>query len=62
MFAMDYDKPEVVPAPVNESSTHEAHGVSCPSIVPDIEYASSTTLNEPVNMGNPKERRGIKLW
>lgn len=63
VLTMDYETPEVVAAPVvNEALRLESTRVTWPYIVPDIEYASTITLNEPVNMGDPKERRGVKLW
>ena len=62
MPAMDYEKPEVVTAPVNEVPTNELHRELCPDLVLDIESASTRTLNEHVDMDDPKERRGVKLW
>lgn len=55
---MDYEKPEVVAIHVNESL-----GESCrPPLIPDIEYATTPTLNEPLGIDDAKERRGVRLW
>ena len=58
---MDYEKPEVVTAHVNEAPTNELHGELCPDLVLDIESASTRTLNQPMDIDDPKERRGVKL-
>lgn len=55
---MDYEKPEVVAIHVNESL-----GESCrPPLIPDIEYATTPTLNEPLDIDDAKDRRGVRLW
>ena len=55
---MDYEKPEVDAIHVNESLGESC----CPPLIPDIEYATTPTLNEPLGIDDAKERRGVRLW
>jgi amino acid transporter len=55
---MDHEKPEVVMPQIYEYVSDHTRS----TLNPDIEYAHDTSIEEPPNVEDRRERRGESLW